>query len=180
MPATETSRSATAFIGLGSNLDEPERQLCSALDRLSRAEAVSLVRTSGFYRSAPWGRTDQPGFINAVAVVRTSRAPGELLNILLGIEREMGRDRAVGRWGPRCIDLDLLTYNGQRISSPDLELPHPRMHLRTFVLRPLLELEPGFVIPGIGPAADLPASREDRDVQWLGTAESFCDRMKNE
>jgi 2-amino-4-hydroxy-6-hydroxymethyldihydropteridine diphosphokinase len=169
-----------AWIGLGSNQDEPEFQLCSALERINQAEEIEVIRTSGFYRTAPWGRADQSAFINAVAIVETSLAPAHLMNALLKIEQQMGRKRSGDRWGPRCIDLDLLTYNETRLTSPELELPHPRMHLRAFVLQPVLELDAAFVIPGIGPAADLLASLEDQEVQWLGAAELFCQRMNNE
>ena len=169
-----------AWIGLGSNQDEPESQLCSALRRMSQAKGIEVVQTSGFYRTAPWGRADQSYFINAVTRLETSLEPADLLATLLGIEHQMGRKRPADRWGPRCIDLDLLTYNEKRLFSPELELPHPRMHLRAFVLQPLLELDADFVIPGIGPAADQLASLEDQGVHWLGSAEMFCHGMKNE
>ena len=165
---------ATAWIGLGSNRDEPARQLCSALRHLEAVEGMTLQRTSGFYRTAPWGNTEQDFFINAVAVVETDLEPSTVLDTLLEIESRMGRRRSADRWGPRCIDLDLLTYNDLVLTTPGLELPHPRMHQRVFVLRPLLELDGSFVIPGIGPAAIACAGLDNQEVRWLGTANEFC------
>jgi 2-amino-4-hydroxy-6-hydroxymethyldihydropteridine diphosphokinase len=144
-----------AWIGLGGNRDDSGTLLVEALARLAAVPGVALLRRSAPYRSPPWGRQDQPDFINAVAELETALRPPALLRQLLEIERGLGRQRSETiRWGPRCIDLDLLTYGALRVHSEDLELPHPRMHLRAFVLVPLLDLEPGFVIPGRGPAAD--------------------------
>jgi 2-amino-4-hydroxy-6-hydroxymethyldihydropteridine diphosphokinase len=114
---------------------------------------VSVLRRSAAYRTPPWGVTAQPDFVNAVAELEAEIPAPELLRLLLGIESDLGRQRRGERWGPRCIDLDLLTYDDLECQSEALELPHPRMHLRAFVLVPLLELEPDFVIPGRGPAA---------------------------
>ena len=167
----------TAWIGLGSNLEEPATQLCAALYRLQETDGIEVVRTSGFYRTAPWGKVDQAAFINAVTVIETTLEPKPLLNILLSIELAMGRERTGDRWGPRCIDLDLLTYNERELESPDLELPHPRMHLRAFVLTPVLELDPDFRIPGLGSAQSQLKLLENQDVQRLGAAREFCNRM---
>ncbi len=104
------------------------------------------------YQSTPWGVTGQADFINAVAELNTSLQPEELLRALQDIENRLGRERSGPRWGPRCIDLDLLTYQDLMMNTGPLALPHPRMHLRAFVLVPILELEPGFLIPGIGEA----------------------------
>ena len=165
---------AKAWIGLGSNRDEPARQLCSALRHLGATDGIDVLRTSGFYRTAPWGNTEQDSFVNAVAVLETALEPSTVLDVLLDIEFRMGRQRSDDRWGPRCIDLDLLTYNEVVLTTPELELPHPRMHQRAFVLRPLLELDQTFVIPGIGPAAAECAGLQNQEVQWLGTADEFC------
>jgi 2-amino-4-hydroxy-6-hydroxymethyldihydropteridine diphosphokinase len=144
-----------AWIGLGGNRDDSGALLVEALARLAAVPGVALLRRSAAYRSPPWGRQDQPDFINAVAELETELPPLALLPRLLEIESSLGRQRSkTARWGPRCIDLDLLTYGALRMQSKELELPHPRMHLRAFVLVPLLELEPGFVIPGRGHAAD--------------------------
>jgi len=169
-----------AWISLGSNQENPIVQLCLALHQMSRARGIEIIRTSGFYRTAPWGKTDQPAFVNAVTIVETGLEPSDLLNELLKIEHQMGRQRSGDRWGPRCIDLDLLTYNEHRLASADLELPHPRMHLRAFVLKPILELDSDFVIPGIGPAATRLDALEDQGVEWLGAADTLCKGINND
>lgn len=144
-----------AWIGLGGNREDSPVLLREALMRLAAAPGVELLRRSATYRSPPWGAEDQPDFVNAVAELETTLAPRDLLRLLLAVETGLGRDRSgESRWGPRCIDLDLLTYGEVRLRSKELELPHPRMHLRAFVLVPLLQLEPGFRIPGRGPAAE--------------------------
>jgi len=143
-----------AWIGLGGNRGDSAVLLGKALKQLSEAENLRLLRSSRCYRTPPWGVTEQPDFVNAVAEFDTALQPLELLHLLLDVERRLGRDRAGPHWGPRCLDLDLLTYDQLRLTSDQLVLPHPRMHLRAFVLVPLLELEPGFVIPGLGPAVD--------------------------
>ena len=163
-----------AWIGLGSNQNEPQSQLCRALDELRGAAGIVVMRTSGFYRTAPWGVTDQDPFINAVTEIRTSLEPAALLTVLQVIEQHMGRMRSGDRWGPRCIDLDLLAYNDHQLETPSLELPHPRMHLRAFVLQPLLELDKQFVIPGLGLAADYLVNLDDQQVERLGHSEDIC------
>jgi 2-amino-4-hydroxy-6-hydroxymethyldihydropteridine diphosphokinase len=143
-----------AWIGLGGNHADSADLIVEALARIAASPGVRVLRHSAAYRTPPWGATAQPDFVNAVAELATALPAPELLQVLLRIESELGRRRSGERWGPRCIDLDLLTYDDLECRSDALELPHPRMHLRAFVLVPLLELEPGFVIPGRGPAAD--------------------------
>lgn len=146
---------ARAWIGLGGNRDDSPVLLREALARLAAAPGVELLRHSATYRSPPWGVEDQPDFVNAVAELETTLEPRDLLQLLLAVETALGRDRSgESRWGPRCIDLDLLTYGEVRLRSKELELPHPRMHLRAFVLVPLLHQDPGFRIPGRGAAAE--------------------------
>jgi len=157
-----------AWIGLGSNLANPGGQLREALLHLEDAAGIELRKISGLYRTAPWGKRDQDDFLNAVAVIETELQPGELLDILLQIEQQMGRDRSVGRWGPRCIDLDLLTYDDLVMKSPSLEIPHPRMHLRAFVLRPVLELDPDFVITGNRSAKECLSGLDDQEIEYIG------------
>jgi len=142
-----------AWIGLGGNREDSAALLARALSQLEGMPEIRLLRQSRCYRSPPWGLTGQPDFVNAVAELETALAPTALLHLLLNLERELGRERSGERWGPRCIDLDLLTYEGVMLQSDELVLPHPRMHLRAFVLVPLLEVEPDFDIPGLGPAA---------------------------
>lgn len=142
-----------AWIGLGGNRDDSAELLEAALERLAGEPGLELLRRSLLYRSPPWGYTDQPEFVNAAAEFESDLPPAQLLARLSATERALGREPEIRRWGPRCIDLDLLTYGELRLHSDELVLPHPRMHLRAFVLVPLLELDSGFSIPGIGPAA---------------------------
>jgi 2-amino-4-hydroxy-6-hydroxymethyldihydropteridine diphosphokinase len=157
-----------AWIGLGSILGNPRARLKEALLQLEKTPGLKLRKISGFYRTAPWGKLDQDDFINAVAMIETELQPGELLDVLLQIERQMGRDRSTGRWGPRCIDLDLLTYDDQVMKSPGLEIPHPRMHLRAFVLRPLLELDPDFMIAGKRSAKECLSGLDGQGIEYIG------------
>jgi 2-amino-4-hydroxy-6-hydroxymethyldihydropteridine diphosphokinase len=144
----------TAYIGLGSNLKDPIEQLRAGIAALTRLPGTVLERCSSFYLSAPIGRVDQPDFINAVCRVRTVLAPTALLQRLLAVEAGRGRLRDVSG-GPRTLDLDLLLYGDRANGAPGLDLPHPRLHERAFVLYPLYELAPGLVIPGRGALADL-------------------------
>lgn len=143
-----------AYIGLGSNLDDPVMQLRKALDELARMPGSSLLRHSSFYQTPPWGTVEQPDFVNAVARIRTVLRPGELLDELLGIERRGGRVRGGEQWGPRLIDLDLLIHGDSRIDSDGLCVPHPRMLERAFVLVPLAELDASLRLPEHGRIAD--------------------------
>lgn len=146
-----------AYVGLGANLGEPRRQLTEAIIAMSGLPETRLAGHSSFYRSAPIGHVNQPEFLNAVAALDTRLAPGVLLEGLQGIERRHGRERPFLD-APRTLDLDLLLFGEERIARPGLTVPHPRMHLRAFVLRPLLELDPEISIPGKGEAsAFLPA-----------------------
>ena len=145
-----------ACIGLGANLGQPTLALRHAADALAALPETRLLALSRFYRTPAWGRVDQPDFINAAALVHTRLAPEVLLESLLRIEREAGRERGPeSRWGPRVLDLDLLLYGGQVIDRPGLQVPHPHLHERAFVLLPLAELAPGLAIPGHGRIADL-------------------------
>ena len=152
---------AVAYVGLGSNLDEPARRIALALTELEGIPATRVLRHSRLYRSAPWGLVAQPDFINAVAEIETSLSPRAMLWHLLSIERRHGRQRGEQRWGPRVMDLDLLLHADLRISEPGLELPHPRMHERAFVLVPLAELDPRLEIPGHGSVGSLLATTGD-------------------
>ena len=138
-----------AFIGLGSNLSDPGVQILKACVELGNLPQTRLLSCSSLYRSAPVGYADQPDFINAVAEVETGLAPHKLLEALLDMEHRHGRVREE-RWGPRTLDLDLLLYDAQVIHEPDLEVPHPRMHERAFVLQPLHEIAPACIIAGHG------------------------------
>ena len=143
-----------AYIGLGSNLEQPIEQLRAGLAALAALPTTTLDLCSAFYLTAPVGRLDQPDFINAVCRLRTALAPLALLQRLLAIEAGRGR-RRIEVGGPRSLDLDLLLYGEQACRQPGLTLPHPRLHERAFVLYPLYELAPNLVIPGRGALADL-------------------------
>ena len=130
-----------AFIGLGSNLGDREANLRQALEYLAQSPETTVVRASSLYDTEPVGVEDQPHFLNAVAQIDTQLTPRQLLWNLMLVERRLGRVRAQ-RWGPRTIDLDLLLYEDEVLQEEDLELPHPELAKRSFVLVPLVELEP--------------------------------------
>jgi 2-amino-4-hydroxy-6-hydroxymethyldihydropteridine diphosphokinase len=138
-----------AYVGLGANLGEREASIRRA------AELIGARRLSTIIETEPWGITDQPDFLNAVAEVETDAGARMLLDRLLEVERELGRVRDGKRWGPRTIDLDLLLYGSEKSDLPALQLPHPRLHERLFVLLPLAELAPDLVVPGKETVADL-------------------------
>ena len=148
----EISPKVISYIGLGSNLGDGVAALQQALQGIADLPGTELLRVSSFYRTAAWGKTDQPDFTNGVAEIITCLQADELLQQLLALELDLGRVRNSERWGPRCIDLDILSFADQVIDLPDLTTPHPRMHERAFVLLPLLELEPAYRIPGLGEA----------------------------
>lgn len=154
------------FIGLGSNLADPVAQVTQALDALDHLPQTRLLKKSSLYRSAPVGFLEQPDFINAVAQVETALAPRALLDALLGLEHERGRTREFLN-APRTLDLDVLMYDGLVHHEHGLTIPHPQMHLRAFVLLPLLEIAPGCEIPGIGLAADAAKSCENQQLEKL-------------
>ena len=160
-----------SYIGLGSNLDNPARQLRRALTALNDAPGISLARYSSFYRSKPMGPQDQPDFINAVAALKSNLSAQALLARLQAIEDQQGRIRGGQRWGPRTLDLDLLLHGDEVIAEADLTVPHPGLAHRLFVLLPLLELAPEIEIPGQGPAAALLESAGAEGVTKLATHE---------
>ncbi|HEY6151901.1 MAG TPA: 2-amino-4-hydroxy-6-hydroxymethyldihydropteridine diphosphokinase [Gaiellaceae bacterium] len=146
----------TAFVGIGSNLGQPERQIQAALEELAAEEGVELVAVSSLRETEPVGYLDQPNFLNGAAQVETELGPRTLLERLLAIEARLGRDRGEGpRFGPRTIDLDLLVYGDETVEEPGLTVPHPRLAERRFALEPLAELDPGLEIPGLGPVQAL-------------------------
>ena len=150
-----------AFVALGSNLGQPQKQLIDALASLNALDAVHVRRCSSFYRSKPVGPQDQPDYINAVAGLEVTLPALELLDRMQEIETRQGRVRDGARWGPRTLDLDLLLYGGEQISHERLIVPHPEMQSRDFVLIPLQEIAPDVIIPGLGPLPTL-VSRVDR------------------
>jgi 2-amino-4-hydroxy-6-hydroxymethyldihydropteridine diphosphokinase len=153
--------STTVYIGLGANLGEREATLAEALRRIDAGLRTKLLQATEPIETDPVGFEDQPKFLNAVARVETTLGPHELLDFLLRIERDLGRVRGQGpRYGPRTIDLDLLLYGEETLDEPGLQVPHPRLHERRFVLEPLAQLDPGLVVPGRGSVSALLAGLE--------------------
>lgn len=148
------------YIGLGSNLNDPPAQLREALRHLQQQPDLRLLKQSSIYRSAPLGSLDQPDYCNAVAEIETALPAPDVLALLLRLEQTMGRQRSGARWQSRTIDLDLLLYGDQRIALDGLTVPHPELHKRNFVLRPLAEIAPGLQIPGHGGVKDLAEQSE--------------------
>jgi 2-amino-4-hydroxy-6-hydroxymethyldihydropteridine diphosphokinase len=155
-PSTSSGRATlvTAYVALGSNLDDPPARIRRALRALAALPGTRLMRHSSFYRNPPAGYLDQPDFVNAVAEIETRLAARELLEQLLAIEQVHGRVRDRPN-GPRTLDLDLLLYGALTVGEPGLTVPHPRMLERAFVLVPLAEIAPDAVMPGRGRIADL-------------------------
>jgi 2-amino-4-hydroxy-6-hydroxymethyldihydropteridine diphosphokinase len=156
-----------AFVGIGSNLDDPVRQVRTALSELDWLPRTRLVRQSSLYRSSPLGYAPQPQFINAVAQLETGLPAERLLAELQEIEARHGRARSFAN-APRTLDLDILLYGDVVLDTPGLQTPHPRMHERAFVLKPLLEIEPEITIPRLGPASALLGSCCGQEIERLG------------
>ncbi len=140
-------RPVRCYIGLGSNIGDSRATIVEALKRLDEIPGLTVEAVAPFYRTAPVGYADQDYFINTVAEVSTTLTPRQLLDGLQQIENDLGRVRVI-RWGPRTVDLDILVYGDQIISEPDLQVPHPRMDQRAFVMVPLADLNPGLVVGG--------------------------------
>lgn len=137
----------TAYLGLGGNLGDPKTAMAAALRALDALTGIAVVAVSSLYRTPPWGMTDQPDFLNAVAKVETALSPRGLLDACLDAERALKRVRNE-RWGPRSIDLDILIFGDRHIDEEGLSVPHPRIAERAFVLVPLAELAPNLTIAG--------------------------------
>ena len=137
------------YIGLGSNLDDPQSQLKKAIIAMEMVPSTSVVKTSSFYRSKPVGPQDQPDYVNAVVELRTELSASVLLDYLQAIENEQWRERKV-KWGARTLDLDILLFGDDIINDDRLQIPHVEMQNRGFVLLPLNEIFPDCTIPGVG------------------------------
>lgn len=148
----------TATLGLGGNIGDPVKAMAIALQALDGRADCNVTAVSRLYRTPPWGKTDQSYFFNSCAAIETMLAPEALLDLCLDIEREMKRER-IERWGPRTLDIDLLTYGNVSQDAPRLELPHPRMVDRGFVLMPLADIAPEMMVKG------------KAVIDWLDTAD---------
>jgi 2-amino-4-hydroxy-6-hydroxymethyldihydropteridine diphosphokinase len=156
----------TAYVGIGANLGDAREQVLRGIDALQRLAQTALLRRSSLYRTSPVDAIG-PDFVNAVVELRTRMPPAELLQALHAIEQRQGRRRSA-RNAPRTLDLDLLLYGQRRCREPALTLPHPRLHSRAFVLRPLLEIAPQLVAPGLGSLAGWLESTRGQRVRRLG------------
>jgi 2-amino-4-hydroxy-6-hydroxymethyldihydropteridine diphosphokinase len=146
----DATRWFPAYVALGSNLDDPPAQVERAFTALAGLRGSCLVARSSLYRSLPFGPVAQPDFINAVAGMLTTLDAAAMLAELKALEERLGRERPVVRWGPRRIDLDLLVHGTTRIDEPQLQVPHPGLAERAFVLAPLAEVAPDLDVPGVG------------------------------
>ncbi|HEV8686568.1 MAG TPA: 2-amino-4-hydroxy-6-hydroxymethyldihydropteridine diphosphokinase [Gaiellaceae bacterium] len=138
-----------AYVGLGANLGDREASLRAAVERLAETPGIEVIAVSTFRETDPVGYLDQPRFLNGAVALETELPPRALLEALLAVERSLGRTRGP-RFGPRTIDLDLLAYGDQTVDEPGLTVPHPRLAERAFALEPLVELDPGLILPGMG------------------------------
>jgi 2-amino-4-hydroxy-6-hydroxymethyldihydropteridine diphosphokinase len=156
-----------AYVGVGSNLDEPQRQVTLALSALSRLPRTHCVALSSLYRTKPFGDVVQPAFVNAVAGLLTQSTPEELLADLRALEVELGRTPPRERWGPRVIDLDLLVVGREIRGTGTLTLPHAGIAERDFVLYPLADVAADLDVPGLGSVRDLRARVANRGIEKL-------------
>jgi 2-amino-4-hydroxy-6-hydroxymethyldihydropteridine diphosphokinase len=168
MNSNDKIRWIPAYVGLGSNLNGPARQIEVAFGLLSEIRATRLIKRSSLYRSVPFGGVEQPDFVNAAASILTQLTAQELLLELQRIETERGRDRGEVRWGPRVLDLDLLVYSSQDIDEPGLNVPHPGIGERNFVLLPLGEIAPELSIPGLGRLSKLDVDSIEPRISRIG------------
>jgi len=145
---------STVYLGLGSNINGPVQQLECAIRILGQQARCKILALSSFYSNPPMGPAQQPDYVNAVVCIDTDFSPGQLMDNLQAIEMQQGRKRGV-RWGPRCLDIDILLYEQISLDSERLKIPHPGLCERNFVLYPLQEIAPDLNIPGKGHIIDL-------------------------
>lgn len=163
--------SESVFLSLGGNLGDPAKAMAQALQALDAHPDCAMTAVSSLYRTPPWGKLDQPDFLNAAAELRTTLSPRAVLDLCLATERALKRVRAE-RWGPRLIDIDILAYGARTIREEGLELPHPRLGERAFVLVPLAEIAPDLVIEGrsvrdlLGAIGTEGIAREPAPADW--------------
>lgn len=157
-----------AYLSLGSNAGDRRQMLERALARLEASGQVIVLRQSSLYETEPVGKTDQPWFYNLVAEIQTRLTPHELLDLAQAVERDLGRTRDV-RWGPRTVDIDIVLYGGEQISTPRLAVPHPEMARRRFVLLPLVEIAPDLALPDGRRVDALLRDLQDQEVRRVAT-----------
>jgi 2-amino-4-hydroxy-6-hydroxymethyldihydropteridine diphosphokinase len=151
MPTALRSEAVRAYVALGSNLSDPERQVWDAIGELAWLPDTVLLASSRLYRTAPVGPPGQPDYVNAVVCLETRLSPQALLTELQAVELRHGRQRNGTRWGPRTLDLDIVVYGGEQVDEPGLKIPHRELPNRSFVLVPLADVAPGAMpIPGMG------------------------------
>ena len=155
---------AEVLLGLGGNLGDPVATIEAALHRLE-AGGVRITRRSRWYRTAPWGLTDQPDFVNLCVAAETDLSARALLDLAQAVETALGRERTI-RWGPRMIDIDILVYGDEHMNEPDLTIPHPRLTERAFVLVPLLDIAADRLIGG-RPVRDWAAAIDRSGVEVI-------------
>lgn len=157
-----------AWVGMGGNLGDVQATFNEALMALDGLPQTSIRTQSAYYRSPPWGRTDQPAFINAAVELQTRLAARVLLDYLLEIETRFGRVRRPDdKWGPRKLDLDLLVFGDEQLNQPGMHVPHPRLPERAFVLVPMNEIAPRLDIPGLGVVRDLLAAIDSTGIEAM-------------
>jgi 2-amino-4-hydroxy-6-hydroxymethyldihydropteridine diphosphokinase len=156
-----------AYIGLGSNLDDPIAQIRGAFQALERVDGLKIIARSGLYSSKPLGPQDQPDYANAAVGALTTLEPNALLHSLKALEAELGRSQPVERWGPRRIDFDILLYGSLRQDDSELTLPHPGLTQRNWVLYPLAEIAPALFVPGHATVRELAARLGDADLKRI-------------
>lgn len=167
MTSSVTPRVVTAYIALGANLDDPVQQIRQGLALLADLPQCRLLRSSSLYRTAPIGVVGHPDYINAVAAVETTLESGDLLEKLQAVELRQGRQRHPDEICPRTLDLDLILYGDDTITTPRLTVPHPRLSERAFVLVPLAEIAPSLTIPGRGAVIDLLPAVANQSIERL-------------
>jgi len=163
----DATRWIPAYVALGSNLDDPPLQVARAFTALAGLRGSRMVARSSLYRSRPFGPVAQPDFVNAVAGMLTTLDAATMLAELKALEERLGRDRPVVRWGPRRIDLDLLVHGTTRIDEPQIQVPHPGIADRAFVLTPLAEVAPDLDVPGVGRVRALAARVDEAGMSRM-------------
>jgi 2-amino-4-hydroxy-6-hydroxymethyldihydropteridine diphosphokinase len=163
----DATRWIPAYVALGSNLDDPSVQVARAFTALAGLRGSRMVARSSLYRSPPFGPVAQPDFVNAVAGMLTTLDAATMLAELKALEERLGRDRPVVRWGPRLIDLDLLVHGTTRIDEPQIQVPHPGIADRAFVLTPLAEVAPDIDVPGVGRVRTLAARVDEAGMSRM-------------